>query len=60
MGSTDRIQALVRAKLEEHRAVLEAAPDLNSVSLIVQLDRFGEGRDKVVIRTESGHLTHKR
>lgn len=57
MTTTDHLLDLVPAKLEAHRAALDATPGLSSVQIIVQLDRFGPGRDKVLVRTESGQLT---
>lgn len=55
MMMTDRLQAAVASRLNEQRSVLDAMSGLNSVTLIVQLDRFGAGKDKVIVRTESGH-----
>ena len=57
MSITDRLLDLANAKLAEHRAALDATPGLSSVQIIVQLDRLGPGRDKVLVRTESGQLT---
>ncbi len=56
--ATDRLIAGVSQRLEQHRASLDATPDLNSVTLIVQLNRHGPGKDKVLLRTEAGHLTN--
>ena len=54
MTPTDRLLALLPCKLEEHRAALDAMPGLSSVQVIVEFDRHGPGRDKVLVRTESG------
>ena len=59
MTTTDRLLELLPHKLAEHRAALDATPGLSSVQIIVQLDRFGPGRDKVLVRTESGQLTKR-
>lgn len=58
MTATDRIKAAILQRLEEHRSVFDSASDLNSVTILIQLNRHGPGRDKVLVRTESGHGTN--
>lgn len=54
---TDRIISGVTARLNGYRSSLDAMPDLNSITITVQLDRFGPGQDKIIIQPESGHQT---
>jgi len=58
MTTTDRLLARIPQELERYRAAIDATPGLNSVTLTVQLDRLGQGRDRVIVTTESGYL-HK-
>ena len=50
----DRILALVPGAIERQRAALEAVDGLSQVQVIVHLDRYGPGRDKVDVRFEAG------
>lgn len=51
---TDRVLALVPGAIERQRVALEAVDGLSQVQVIVHLDRYGPGRDKVDVRFESG------
>lgn len=54
MSTTDRLLEVLAAKLEGHRAALDSTPALSSVQVVVEFDREGPGRDRVLVRTESG------
>lgn len=60
MTTTDRLLALLPAELERYRAAIDATPGINSVTLTVQLDRLGVGRDRIIVTTESGYLPKER
>lgn len=50
----DRLLALVPCAIERQRGALEAVDGLSQVQVIIQLDRYGPGRDKVDVRFEAG------
>lgn len=54
MTPTDRLLVLVPQKLQEFRQALDNTPDLNSVQILIQVDKKGDGVDRVTIRTEAG------
>lgn len=60
MSLTDRLQAAIHAQLEEQRRSLDTASSLSTVQIIVQINRLGQGKDRVLVRTESGHLPNGR
>lgn len=60
MTTSERVREQVVKALQDNSAAIDATPALSSVTVIVQVQRYGPLKDKVIFRTESGHATDKR
>lgn len=50
---TDRLIAKLPCLIERQRAALEGLAGLSSVQVIIQVDRYGPGNDRIDIRLEA-------
>lgn len=50
---TDRLLASLPCLIERQRTALESLDGLSSVQVIVQVDRYGPGNDRIDIRLEA-------
>lgn len=56
MTTTARLLALLPVHIAPYKAALDATPHLNSVTITVQLDRYGPEAHNVLVEIHAGHV----